>query len=583
VEIRTKTILILALTLITLISIIGITSQILVGGGFSKVEDQAAEKDTHRALVALADDINTLDAVAADWASRSLIRTYFVPGAATGSAQSLLDDQTFDRLAINYIIFTDERGAVITGRGYDLEQHRALPIPPALIALVAPASPLKDHEFFETGTIGIVQMPAGSLLVAVRPVHTSVEDDTPNGYIIMARHLDSLEVIRLSSMAQLVLDIRQYRVNAPAGEIDAVLTGASLSGSPFLNRTGTDSFEIDAPTLRQDKNADTIYGYALIRDVYGEPALVMSAEIPRDISQQGTSTVVYFLVLLLLSGIGVGIVMIILLERTVLSRLLSLSSRVSSIGSVRDFSARVSVPGNDEITDLATNVNSMLGELEKSQQHLQVRLNQSEENYRLFFNSIIDMVVVIHPGQDIVLTGTIIEANVSAVELLGLSRSELGGIPFSSLVAPDDHPKVAEFLEKVRAGKSGQVESTYRTSNGLLIPVEMNVRSFDQFGQEALLVIARDITERKAIETLKIEAFQQIEKNMQQFAILNDHIRNPLQGIIGTADLMGGKSAERIIQLAHVINVIVDKLDQGYLESEKIHDFLRKYYGVDKK
>lgn len=582
-EIRTKTILILGLTLISLIIIIGVTSQILVGGGFARVEDQAAEKDTHRALVAFADDINTLDAVAADWASRNLIRSSFTSGTGAGGTQSLLDDQTFDRLGVNYIIFTDETGAVIAGRGYDLEQHQSIPIPPALTVMVAPASPLRDSEFLKTGTIGIVQTPSGPLLAAVRPVPQSQIDDTPIGYIIMARQLDALEVTRLSSMAQLTLDIRPYRANAPAGEIDEVLAGPSLSGAPFLNRTGTDSFEIDAPTRRQNKDADTMNGFALIRDVYGEPALILTAEIPRDISKQGTSTTVYFLVLLLLSGIGFGIVMIILLERTVLSRLLSLSSRVSSIGAVRDFSARVTVPGNDEITDLATNVNSMLGELEKSQQHLQVRLNQSEENYRLFFNSIIDMVVVVRPGRDEALAGTVIEANISAVELLGLSRKELGRIPFSGLVAPDDHSKVEKFLDQVRAGKNGQVESTYQTTTGVKIPVEMNVRVFDQFGQEAMLVIARDITERKAIEMLKIQAFQQIEKNMQQFAILNDHIRNPLQGIIGTADLMGGKNSERIIQLAHVINVIVDKLDQGYLESEKIHEFLRKYYGIDKK
>ena len=46
-------------------------------------------------------------------------------------------------------------------------------------------------------------------------------------------------------------------------------------------------------------------------------------------------------------------------------------------------------------------------------------------------------------------------------------------------------------------------------------------------------MMARDITERKEIERLKRDAFRQIEKNMEQFAILNDHIRNPLQAIVG--------------------------------------------------
>ena len=80
-----------------------------------------------------------------------------------------------------------------------------------------------------------------------------------------------------------------------------------------------------------------------------------------------------------------------------------------------------------------------------------------------------------------------------------------------------------------------------------------------------------------------MEAYQQIEMNMQHFAIINDHIRNPLQGIIGIADLTQDENSGRIIQLAYAINDIIEKLDRGYLESEKIREFLRKYYGVDKK
>ncbi|WAC05294.1 MAG: PAS domain S-box protein [Methanoregula sp.] len=578
-EIRTKTILILTLTLVTLIIIIGIASEILVAGGFARVEDQAAAKDTNRALAALADDINTLDAVAVDWISRGPGESYFSKGSA-GGVPSTLDDQTFERLALNYILFTDASGTVVAGRGYDLEQHQTIPIPSALTDMVAPSSPLRDPPFMENGTMGIVQTPSDSLLVAVRPAHAPGATGVPTGYLIMARNLDANEVSRLSVMSQLDLDIWKYRANGPKGEIDAQLAGSAPAGGQFLNRTGPDSFEMDAPALRQIRDTETIYGYALVRDVYGQPALVLAAEIPRDISKQGTSTILYFLTLLLISGIIVGIVMVALVERTVLSRLLSLSSHVSTIGTGRDFSARVSVPGNDEITDLATNVNSMLGELEQCQLGLQVRLSQSEENYRLFFNSITDPVIICQYREGEFL-GIIIEANDAVIDVLGYSREELFTMSPGAFVKNGEQN--AAVSGRLRADGYAIFESVYLTRSGMTIPVEINAHVFDYFGQKAVLAIARDITERRDIERLKMEAFQQIEKNMQQFAILNDHIRNPLQGIIGTADMIEHKHSGRIIELARVINDIVDKLDRGYLESEKIQEFLRKYYGVDKK
>jgi hypothetical protein len=41
--------------------------------------------------------------------------------------------------------------------------------------------------------------------------------------------------------------------------------------------------------------------------------------------------------------------------------------------------------------------------------------------------------------------------------------------------------------------------------------------------------------------------------------------------------------AQKIIKYANMINEIVNRIDRGYIESEKIHEFLRKYYGIGKK
>ena len=70
------------------------------------------------------------------------------------------------------------------------------------------------------------------------------------------------------------------------------------------------------------------------------------------------------------------------------------------------------------------------------------------------------------------------------------------------------------------------------------------------------------------------EAYRQITKNLEQLAILNDHIRNPLQGIVGYASMGEGELFTKIIGLSTTIDSIVTRLDEGYLESKKIHDFL---------
>jgi PAS domain S-box-containing protein len=89
-----------------------------------------------------------------------------------------------------------------------------------------------------------------------------------------------------------------------------------------------------------------------------------------------------------------------------------------------------------------------------------------------------------------------------------------------------------------------------------------------------------DITDRKQMELGKRKALEQIEKNIEQFAILGDHIRNPLAVIVGLSSLAPGDITEKIISQAREIDRIITQLDMGWIESEKVRDFIKKYYMV---
>jgi len=89
-----------------------------------------------------------------------------------------------------------------------------------------------------------------------------------------------------------------------------------------------------------------------------------------------------------------------------------------------------------------------------------------------------------------------------------------------------------------------------------------------------------DITERKQMEMAQRRALEQIEKNIEQFAILGDHIRNPLTVIVGLASITADDVTEKIIAQAREIDRIVTRLDMGWIESEKVRDFIKRYYNV---
>jgi glucose-6-phosphate-specific signal transduction histidine kinase len=85
------------------------------------------------------------------------------------------------------------------------------------------------------------------------------------------------------------------------------------------------------------------------------------------------------------------------------------------------------------------------------------------------------------------------------------------------------------------------------------------------------------------VELLKRDAFQQIERNMEQSTILNDQIRNPLQAIMLDTEMVDEKTKALISEQVKIIEKILDTLDEGHLESENVRKFLRKHYGFGKK
>jgi signal transduction histidine kinase len=96
-----------------------------------------------------------------------------------------------------------------------------------------------------------------------------------------------------------------------------------------------------------------------------------------------------------------------------------------------------------------------------------------------------------------------------------------------------------------------------------------------------IVLCGLDITDTIEMEELKKYAFTQIEKNIEQFAVLGDHLRNPLTAIIGLCDLLEDKeTGVKILARAQEIDNLITRIDRGWIDSEKVRNIIRKYYDI---
>lgn len=157
-------------------------------------------------------------------------------------------------------------------------------------------------------------------------------------------------------------------------------------------------------------------------------------------------------------------------------------------------------------------------------------------------------------------------------ELIGRSIAEF----FSS---PRWFATVKEAIRR-NASWFGEITLLMQNKSPFYVLLSMNEVRDDDGNPICIMASFIDITDRKQLESAKRRALEQIEKNIEQFAILGDHIRNPLAVIVGLSSLSPGDLSDKILFQAREIDRIITQLDIGWIESDKVRDFIRKYYEV---
>ena len=152
-------------------------------------------------------------------------------------------------------------------------------------------------------------------------------------------------------------------------------------------------------------------------------------------------------------------------------------------------------------------------------------LRESEEKFRVLFEFAPDAYYLSN------LQGAFIGGNRAAEDLLGFKKEEMIGKNFFelNLLTPDQLPKAAELLGRNLEGKeTGPDEFILNRKNGETVVAEIRTLPTKIDGQDVVLGIARDVSERKQLETSLRKA-----QKMEAIGTLAGGVAHDLNNILG--------------------------------------------------
>lgn len=513
-NVRTQTIAIIASVSLCLIAGLGLVSQGAVLDGFVTLEEDDIEETLDRVVRTIDHKGEYLSGYA-----RYMAQSDGIPRVMAGEEPGYPD--LFKYLDIQYLIITGEDGSVLSAEGYNPRDGRQISIPPELFLL--------HHEILQSGlyeTPGFLRTGEGPVFAVLTPIEPTA------GMMIFGRLVDEEWIASLSGQSGKEITMKM------AGSSDEVVM---IARSP----DGTE-----------------ITGSRILSDMQGAPLIRLSVTHDRSIYEKGRLAYQSAFIIIAFLTLLSGMVIYLFLNRSFLSRIASLNSQVQEIKGDSVARGSVYLQGDDELAGLATSIEGMLASLDQKQQ----KVRESEERYRRIFNAAMDpmLLVAIDPDGK---PGLICDANQAALSLLGSGYHDLTGMRLSKFFDMED-----ETIE------NGLSIGRFHPVSGGSVPVEVSMHTFSMNHQPAAVWVARNISERIRVEEERQLSLEQISHNIEQFAIIGDSIRNPLQAIRGYLFLLKEDSViiEAIDTEIDQIDDQITQLDERWLESENVIRFLRR-------
>lgn len=430
---RTKVLIVLFLVLLASTVLYFSIFRLVVFQGFIELEQIEARRDVDRCLAAVKREMEHLSVFVNDWSAWD--DTYdFIKDGNKEYVESNLVLDTFTANELNLIHFYDLSGNLVWGEIYDLESEEKISLKAFDKDILTQEHPLFEHSSPDSEITTVFLAERFPLILASRPITRSDHSGPIGGVLVMGRFLDDDWVASLSRQVSIVFHyhrLDEKDVQAKFGDMIGRLGG-------------------EGTTELVEENESELAGFSLFPDLKGEPALLIHATIPRDISNKGRQT------LYLASSFIIGLGFIFLLTIMIALHLLvvrplgGLTEKVLAIGQSGDLSGSVALDRTDEIGVLSVEFEAMTRKLAQAQSRI---VDQSYQSGMAklatdVMHNVGNVLNTINVSTDVLrqnLKSPAALGLVKALELLDQHKEDLPAF----LTADPKGLKLIEYMEKV--------------------------------------------------------------------------------------------------------------------------------------
>jgi len=203
-------------------------------------------------------------------------------------------------------------------------------------------------------------------------------------------------------------------------------------------------------------------------------------------------------------------------------------------------------------------------------QDIVTELSLSEEKYRAYIENSPQGITVISTDEIFQI------ANPALCLMLGYPTEEIVGCSMTQIF-PDALCRYLNEQSIENPTPSHAEEYLIRKNDGTFLPVSVNAQ---RLPDQSVIAFIIDISELKHSQEIQAKATRQIEDNIHQMAALNDQIKNPLTIISCLCDMDQIPHLSEVETQIQIINDIIKKIDQGWIESMKIRHYLKRHYDI---